>query len=182
MVRTSEDTRQRLLKAAAAEFAAHGIAGARVDRIAAAARCNKQAIYAYYGSKESLCDAVLEAMVVDIVESVPIDALDLPGYAVRLFDRYHSQPDALRLATWYSLEGKSLPQSAVASMIPKVDAIRAAQDAGVVSKRFAPEILLWLVITLTRLDAPGSPEARSGAVPREVFRQAIADAVTRLVN
>jgi AcrR family transcriptional regulator len=182
MIRTSDNTRQRLLQAAAAEFAAYGIAGARVDRIAAAAKCNKQAIYAYYGSKEALCDAVLEAMVVDIVESVPIDAFDLPSYAVRLFDRYQAQPDALRLATWYSLEGKSLPQSALASMLPKVEAIRAAQDAGAVSKRFAPEMLLMLVITLTRLDAPGSPEARSGTIPTAAYRQAIADAVTRLVS
>ena len=64
----------------------------------------------------------------------------------------------------------------------EVEAIRAAQAAGAVSKRFAPEVLLMLVITLTRLDAPGSPEARDGTVPREVFRQALADAVTRLVS
>jgi AcrR family transcriptional regulator len=182
VIRSADNTRQRLLKAAAAEFAAHGIAGARVDRIAAAAQCNKQAIYAYYGSKESLCDAVLEAMVVDIVESVPIDALDLPGYAVRLYDRYQAQPDALRLATWYALEGKSLPQSAIASLYPKIEALRAAQDSGAVSKRFAPEILLMLVITLTRMNAPGSPEARSGGVSNEAFRQSIADAVARLVS
>ncbi len=182
MVRNSDDTRKRLLAAAAAEFAAYGIAGARVDRIASAAQCNKQAIYAYYGSKESLCDAVLDAMVVDIVESVPIDGFDLPGYAVRLFDRYQAQPEALRLAAWYALEGKSLPQSAMASVLHKIEAIRAAQDVGAVSKRFAPASLLMLVITLTRLGAPGSPEADSGMIPKEVFRQSIADAVARLVS
>jgi AcrR family transcriptional regulator len=182
MARNSADTRKRLLKAAAAEFAAYGIAGARVDRIAEAAQCNKQAIYAYFGSKESLCDAVLDAMVVDIIESVPIDALDLPGYAARLFDRYQSQPDALRLATWYSLEGKPLPQSTLASLFPKIEAIRAAQESGAVSKRFAPEMLLLLVISLTRLNAPGSPEARSGTISKKALRKAIAEAVTRLVS
>jgi AcrR family transcriptional regulator len=182
MVRNSDETRRRLLAAAGAEFAAYGIAGARVDRIAAAANCNKQAIYAYYGSKESLCDAVVEALVVDIVESVPIDAFDLPGYAGRLFDRYRAQPEALRLATWYALEGKALPQSAFDSMLHKVDAIRAAQNAGAVSKRFDPEVLLMLIITLTRLGAPGSPEAESGIITTAAFRQSIADAVSRLVS
>lgn len=181
MARNSEDTRRRLLEAATAEFAAYGIAGARVDRIAAAAQCNKQAIYAYYGSKEGLCDAVIDAMVADIIESVPIDANDLPGYAMRLFDRYQAQPETLRLATWYALEGKPLPASAMASTQHKIDAIRRAQDAVAVSTRFAPEILLMLVLTLTRLGAPGSPEAESGLLARDVFRQSIADAVARLV-
>ena len=36
------------------EFSAYGIAGARVDRIASAAKANKQAIYAYFGSKDAL--------------------------------------------------------------------------------------------------------------------------------
>jgi AcrR family transcriptional regulator len=182
MARNSDDTRKRLLKAAAAEFAAYGIAGARVDRIAAGAQCNKQAIYAYYGSKEALCDAVLDAMVVDIVESVPIDAFDLPGYAVRLFDRYQAQPNALRLATWYALEGKPMPASAMASMVHKIEGVRQAQAAGAVSKRFSPETLLMLILTLTRMGAPGSPEAESGMIPSENFRRAIADAVARLVS
>ena len=37
----AQATKRRLLAAATAEFAAHGLAGARVDRIAAAARANK---------------------------------------------------------------------------------------------------------------------------------------------
>ncbi len=182
MARNSEDTRKRLLEAAAAEFAAYGIAGARVDRIAVAARCNKQAIYAYYGSKDGLCDAVLDDMVEDILESVPIDANDLPGYAVRLFDRYQAHPETLRLAGWYQLEGKPLPPAAMASMGHKIDAVRQAQEAGRVSKRFSPEILLLLVLTLTRMGAPDSPEAHSGMVPPADSRQAIAAAVARLVE
>jgi AcrR family transcriptional regulator len=182
MIRNADNTRKRLLEAATTEFAAYGIAGARVDRIAAAANCNKQAIYAYFGNKEALCDAVLEAMVVDIVASVPIDAFDLPGYAVRLFDRYQLQPEALRLAAWYGLERKALPQSAMASMLPKIEAIRAAQQAGAVSTRFAAEMLLLLVITLTRLGSPGSPEAVSGMIPFDAFRRSLAQAVTRLVS
>ncbi len=47
-------TRHRLLAAASAEFAAHGFAGASVDRIARAARVNKAMIYYHFASKAAL--------------------------------------------------------------------------------------------------------------------------------
>jgi AcrR family transcriptional regulator len=53
-------TRQRLLDAALAEFAAKGLAGARVDEIAARAGANKRLLYAHFGSKEELWLRVLE--------------------------------------------------------------------------------------------------------------------------
>ncbi|HXW08421.1 MAG TPA: TetR family transcriptional regulator, partial [Vicinamibacterales bacterium] len=46
--RDAESSRHRLLDAAAAEFAAHGFAGASVDRIAAAAGLNKAMIYYHF--------------------------------------------------------------------------------------------------------------------------------------
>ena len=57
----AEATRQRILDAALREFAAHGLAGARVDEIAARAGANKRMLYAYFGNKEDLWVAVLEA-------------------------------------------------------------------------------------------------------------------------
>jgi len=56
----AEATRRRILDAALAEFAAHGLAGARVDEIAARAGANKRMLYAYFGNKEDLWVAVLE--------------------------------------------------------------------------------------------------------------------------
>jgi len=53
-------TRQRILDAALAEFAAHGLAGARVDEIAARAGANKRMLYAHFGAKEELWLVVLE--------------------------------------------------------------------------------------------------------------------------
>lgn len=58
-------TRQRILDAALAAFAANGLAGARVDEIAARAGANKRMIYAYFGSKEDLWLAVLERAYAD---------------------------------------------------------------------------------------------------------------------
>jgi len=52
---------ERILKAATGEFARFGLGGARVDRIAARAGANKRMLYYYYGNKEDLFLAVLEA-------------------------------------------------------------------------------------------------------------------------
>jgi AcrR family transcriptional regulator len=59
-VRDAERTQAAILAAAEAEFAAKGLAGARVDVIAEEARANKRMLYYYFGSKEGLYTAVLE--------------------------------------------------------------------------------------------------------------------------
>ena len=58
--RDAERTRGAILDAATAEFARHGLGGARVDRIAERAKTNKRMLYYYFGGKEALFLAVLE--------------------------------------------------------------------------------------------------------------------------
>ena len=58
--RDPEGMRLRILEAAKQEFANHGLAGARVDRIAAKADANKRMLYYHVGNKEDLYLAVLE--------------------------------------------------------------------------------------------------------------------------
>ena len=58
--RNPEATRKKLLTAARREFANSGLAGARVDEIAARAGVNKQLVYHYFGDKDALYLAVLE--------------------------------------------------------------------------------------------------------------------------
>jgi AcrR family transcriptional regulator len=58
--RDPEATREAILSAATDEFAQHGLAGARVDRIAERAGVNKRMLYYYFGQKEGLFLAVLE--------------------------------------------------------------------------------------------------------------------------
>jgi len=53
-------SKTKLLAAARREFARHGLAGARVDEIAARAGVNKQLVYHYFGDKDALYLAVLE--------------------------------------------------------------------------------------------------------------------------
>jgi AcrR family transcriptional regulator len=59
--RDPERTRAAILAAATAEFSAKGLTGARVDAIAGAAGANKRMIYHYFGDKDGLYLAVLEA-------------------------------------------------------------------------------------------------------------------------
>lgn len=177
MARDAEDTKRRLLEAAATEFAERGIAGARIDRIAAAAKANKALIYAYFGNKEELFDAVFDALIVDTVHYVPIDPDDLPGYAGRLFDRNISHPEAFRLAVWHSLErgGGALPAAVVAANKDKIAAIAGAQAAGRISDAFPAEELMVLVTGLSVLGVPdlamtlpGDPQRRRRTVVEAV--------------
>jgi TetR/AcrR family transcriptional regulator len=55
-----EESRAAILKAAVAEFADHGIAGARTDAIARAAHVNKALLYYYFEDKDALYEAVLD--------------------------------------------------------------------------------------------------------------------------
>ena len=57
-----QSSRQLVFDAAAREFAAHGFAGASVDRIAASARLNKAMIYYHFGSKAGLYGEILRDM------------------------------------------------------------------------------------------------------------------------
>jgi TetR/AcrR family transcriptional regulator len=68
--RLVETSRERLLAAAAAEFAARGFAGANVDRIARAARVNKAMIYYHCKSKAALYREILRDMFAAVAAGV----------------------------------------------------------------------------------------------------------------
>jgi AcrR family transcriptional regulator len=65
-VRDAEATKQRILKASRAEFARCGYSGARIDRIARAARTNKRMLYYHVGNKDALYLEALESAYADI--------------------------------------------------------------------------------------------------------------------
>jgi AcrR family transcriptional regulator len=60
--RDPKRTEADILKAAVREFAQHGYHGARILRIAKAARCNPRMIYHYFGGKEPLYVAALDSV------------------------------------------------------------------------------------------------------------------------
>jgi AcrR family transcriptional regulator len=180
-MKKSDRTKQRLLEAATAEFAAYGFAGARVDRIAQAADANKQAIYAYFESKERQFEAVYNEMVTRLIAAVQMDAGDLPGYAARLADYYAEHPEVLRIASWYELEkaGQSpRPAASERATQNKIAGIAAAQKAGAITDRFRPEHLLELILGMTR----SSLQESASPAKARASRKALIEAVERLVR
>jgi TetR/AcrR family transcriptional regulator len=76
--RNATATRQRILEAAMREFAAKGLDAARIEDIAAMAGANRRMAYYYFGSKEGLYLAALEAsyfQLVDVEEAIDVEAL-----------------------------------------------------------------------------------------------------------
>ena len=156
-MRDGERSRQRLLDAATAEFAAFGIAGARVDRIAAAAQVNKAQMYAWYGSKDGLFDAVFAGHLHRILDAVPCTPQDLPGYAVGLYDSYLTDPELVRLASWHRLE--RVPTGELLAAHPghadtKHQAIAQAQTDGWIVGDTRPDEVYALVIGLAGTWSP----------------------------
>jgi len=78
--RQPEASRDAILQAALAEFAQEGLAGARMDAIAAAAGVNKALLYYYFHDKESLYGALLDDLFRRLKKRV-VRALDAPGSA-----------------------------------------------------------------------------------------------------
>jgi AcrR family transcriptional regulator len=100
-----EGTRARILKAAVEEFAEHGGAGARVDRIAAKAGANKESIYRYYGSKQDLLARVLDEYLRVRGDETGPDPDDTVAYPAALVRTYAANPVLPRLLAWEGLEG-----------------------------------------------------------------------------
>jgi AcrR family transcriptional regulator len=106
----TERTKRLLLEAATVEFGEHGLAGARIDRIAATAGVNKERIYQYFGKKEDLFAAVLGARLRASMDDVPMRGTgpEAAGdYAGRLFDHHLADGVIPRLVFWEGLERRA---------------------------------------------------------------------------
>jgi AcrR family transcriptional regulator len=176
----SAATRSRLLDAAYHEFSERGLAGARVDRIANAAKANKQAIYAYFGSKEDLFDAVLADRLGVLADAAPYTPDDLPGYAAALFDALSETPDLLRLTSWRQLERNDATPGEIDSHREKAEALRVALNLP--DERTAVDIMeIVIAISLTWFGMPEGLRAVGGLDPaarREAHRAVVIQAVT----
>ncbi|MFI8522391.1 TetR family transcriptional regulator [Streptomyces sp. NPDC085481] len=187
MARDSSATKARLLDAALSEFAAHGIAGARVDRIAEAAEANKRLIYVYFGNKEQLFDHVMQRALEAGAESVPFDTADLPGYAGAIFDHLTGRPELIRLVAWKQLERPAATPEQRTAYAAKTDALAAAQHAGQIDAAFEPSDILTFVLALSQawFAAAGDPALAPDGSPwseqrRAAHRAAVVEAVRRL--
>jgi AcrR family transcriptional regulator len=185
----ADATKARILQAATDEFAAHGIAGARVDRIAKAAAANKNLIYVYFCSKDQLFDTVFDTHVTRGLDAVPFTPDDLPGYAGRLFDYCRLHPEVIRLATWHRLERGDNhdrdPTVATPARDAKLEALASVQKEGGIGADFSPTALLTLVLSLALAWNPSNaiamPASTTEAESTDDRRRSIIQAVRRLL-
>jgi AcrR family transcriptional regulator len=179
--------RARLLDAAFAEFAQHGLAGARVDRIAEAAQANKGLIYVYYGNKEQLFDTVLTQRVGALFDAVPFTTADLPGFAGALFDHLLASPKLLRLNAWRQLERGDSPTVGIDWGRETIEAISQAQQRGVITTELEPADLLTLMLGMAtswfRVSSLRNWATEDSGSPQRLqqHRAALTTAVRRLV-
>ena len=103
-VQDPDGVRANILEVATREFAQKGLSGARVDEIAAKTRTSKRMIYYYFGDKEGLFLAVLEAAyarirtiegTLDLAGLSPVEAMR--RLAEFTFDYQNANPDFVRL-------------------------------------------------------------------------------------
>lgn len=118
-LRDADKSQQAILSAALDEFARHGLAGARMDRIAELAEVNKRLIYYYFTSKDDLFLAVLENAYLNIREAEKrLHLRDLsPPQAIRrltefTWDYYIAHPEFMTLLNSENLhQGRHLAKS-----------------------------------------------------------------------
>lgn len=160
--RDAEATRAAILAAARAAFAAGGLAGARIDAIAASARINKAMLYYYFGDKDGLFRAVLEQLYAELCavgpapgeeRGDPLDALDRVVDGVWAFYRGH--PEAIQLLNSANrLGARHLVGSAVVdrlkpAFIERIGSLlRRGADAGVFRSGIDPVDLHITIVAM----------------------------------
>ncbi|MDX6742178.1 TetR family transcriptional regulator [Actinocorallia sp. A-T 12471] len=176
------DTRDRIVAAARAEFARHGIAGARVDRIAKAARTSKERVYAHFRSKEALYEHVASLELAAAADAIHLDPANLPAYGAQLYDYFTAHPDQHRFLAWGRLEltpATSGPYHE--ALLNKLDILRRAQQDGILDPTWDPMDIMALVsqIAHTWLDQTELASLPPHPTPKS-HRTAIIRALTTL--
>ena len=143
-------TRANIRDAAHIEFAAHGLAGARVDRIAKTAGANVQRIYAYYTDKLTLFKACVLDAVQDLDEAIGDDVDDLVTLAGKMFDHVALDPHNVRILNWARLEIEDeLRELLAAAAVEPLRRVQALADAGRIDPRWAPEDVFVGLVSLS---------------------------------
>ncbi len=149
-VRDSVATRKKILDKATMEFTAKGFDAARVDSIAKRCKLSKYMLYHYYGSKEGLFIAVLEAMYerfrerqrdLEMIASDPPEAMR--QLVAQTFSALLEQPEVIALLNSENLhKGKHVQRSSRIRKIydPLVDTIREILRRGVERGQFRDDI------------------------------------------
>jgi TetR/AcrR family transcriptional regulator len=166
-------SRERILKAALAQFAAHGLAGTRCEDIARRARVNKRMLFYCFGSKEGLYREILRrkfSQRATLYKSVPRDV----GRAIlHWYEAFSSDLEWVRLLEWEALEngrGELVGEQERRQYLKRtLDGLRRAQRDGLVPKQLDVTQLQISIIALTAfpLAFPQMTRLASGLAPTD---------------
>ena len=150
----TEGTRRRLKEAATVEFAERGPDGTTMARIADRAGINKERLYKYFGDKQTLFETVLADELEKLAAAAtptPSALEDVGEWAGRTFDYHAANPRLARLLLWEGLSGGRVADALNRSRHygEKVDAVAAAQQAGILEDDLDPAHLVFLIIGLS---------------------------------
>ena len=150
----TEATIRRILDAAVGEFAAHGLDGTTIERIAGVAGVNKERIYNYFGGKRDLFAHVLRDELVKVAQAVPVESFatkDVGEYAGRVYDYHLEHPELERLLRWEGLAfdaGNPDDEQRLALYRDKTAAVEAGQRAGSVTEEIDADHMIFLILSL----------------------------------
>lgn len=163
--RDAAATRERLLQAAEAQFAAHGLAGGRVDEIARAAGVNVQLIYRYFGDKAGLHRAAFDRTLARLARHLgePVISGAGGGVDARAAFRYHigryldfvwSDPTYARLGLWSLAEGTDPHDGEHGSGLAELErqsgvAVTSGIASGLLKPETTPELFCTTLIALS---------------------------------
>ncbi len=182
--RQPQASRNAILQAALMEFAQEGLAGARVDAIAASAGVNKALLYYYFHDKETLYGAVLDSFFRPLLDRV-MAVCDRPGtagerflgYAREHFDAVAESPFYPRIfmgeLTTASRGGSSHLERLIASYMSPIglrvlallqEGVDSGEFRAIDPMQFVPSAIgsimhYFLTAPLRRRFAPGDPHS-----------------------
>ena len=166
-------TRARILKAALAEFAANGLAGARCEDIARRARVNKRMLFYCFGSKEELYREILRQKFSEratLYESVPTE---LGRAILHWYRAFSSDLKWVRLLEWEALgngRGELVGEQERRQYLARtLDSMRRAQTEGLLPKELDLAQLQISIIALTAfpLAFPQMTRLATGLTPTD---------------
>ena len=187
--RDPEATKQKLLDAAFIEFARHGPAGARVERIVERAGVNPRMLYHYFGSKDGLFRQLLARKSAEMAARRREAAGSFPEMVADVARRQFEDRDWARLLTWEALAyGESeivLERERSEAWAPAIEGLRQLQQAGMLLASLDPAQLQLSLIALATFPVafPNTSKMVTGMDPlSDAFIEARFESVRALVE
>ena len=160
-----------ILRVARAEFADHGLSGARIQEIAEKTKTSKRMIFYYFKDKESLYREVLEQAYREVRQgekALALDSLDpveaLTQLVAFTFTHHRANEDFIRLVMIENIHrGVHLSASETirAGNSPAVEQLSAILERGTAQKLFKPDIaaqqLHWKISALCFFNVSNEP-------------------------